>query len=81
MLVTRYFSKWDAQEEKRSQATRKENILVLRSIHTLGLLTKANTIAIRDGKCNGELHAALDDFTKVESELYDYLLEQNAGKL
>ena len=37
-------------------------------------------IAIRDGRTNGELHAALEDYDKVNRELYDYLLEQNANK-
>ena len=36
--------------------------------------------AIRDGRTNGELHAALEDYDKVNRELYDYLLEQNANK-
>lgn len=78
LIITRYFNKRDALEQKRINADRQESVLILKSIHMLGMLTKANAVAIRDGKTNGELHAALDDFTQVESELYAYLLEQNA---
>ena len=61
-------------------AARRENILILKSVSVIGKLTMSNAIAIRDGRTNGELHAALEDYDKVNRELYDYLLEQNANK-
>ena len=67
-------------EKKKEETAKRENILILKSVNVIGKLTMANAIAIRDGRTNGELHAALEDYDKVNRELYDYLLEQNANK-
>ena len=62
------------------QRTRKENILILKSIDAVGKLTYADAIAIRDGKTNGEMKAAIEAYKKADEELYNFLLEQNAMK-
>ena len=79
-FVQRFFKKREKKEEEKEAAEKCENILILKSVNVIGKLTMANAIAIRDGRTNGELHAALEDYDKVNRELYDYLLEQNANK-
>ncbi len=79
-LIKRYFAHKDKKDDERDRIKRQENVLILKSINSLGKLTVANSIAIRDGKCNGEMHEALDTYEKTNSELYEYLLEVNSKK-
>ena len=79
-FMQRFFHKREEGEKKKEETAKRENILILKSVNVIGKLTMANAIAIRDGRTNGELHAALEDYDKVNRELYDYLLEQNANK-
>ena len=79
-FMQRFFRHREEGEKKKDETAKRENILILKSVSVIGKLTMANAIAIRDGRTNGELHAALEDYDKVSRELYDYLLEQNANK-
>lgn len=79
-LFQRYIKRHEEREKKRDEAHRKENVLILKSIKVLGELTEANSIAIRDGKTNGELKAALCDYTDLSRELDDFLIEQVSDK-
>lgn len=80
-LLKRFFKKRDNAERQHTEARKQENILILKSIKAIGELTQANSIAIRDGKTNGELKHALADYEKVDGELYGFLLNQNASNL
>lgn len=82
-LLQRYIKRHEESEKKRSETRRKEDYLIIKSIKVLGELTQANSIAIRDGKTNGELKHALSDYEDISSELEDFLIEQtvdNGGK-
>lgn len=79
-FLKRFFDKKDKEEKKKEEAKARENILILKSLDAVGKLTYANSIAIRDGKTNGELKSAIKDYSEVKDELYEYLLEQNAKK-
>lgn len=79
-FVQRFFKRREDKEKEKDAAEKRENILILKSVNAIGKLTEANAIAIRDGRTNGELHAALDEYGKVDKELYEYLLEQNANR-
>ncbi len=79
-LLQRYIKRHEDIEKKRNEAHRKENVLILKSIKVLGELTEANSIAIRDGKTNGELKAALQDYNDLSKELDEFLIEQIADK-
>jgi hypothetical protein len=76
----RFFKRVEKADEERDKAKAKENVLILKGLNAVGQLTVANAIAIRDGKQNGETHAALETYEKVDREIYDYLLEQNSHK-
>ncbi len=79
-FLQRYFKGKDKRDEQRDKEMAKENILILKNINAIGRLTEANSIALRDGKTNGEMCIALEEYSKVDKELYDYLLERNAHK-
>lgn len=73
-LLKRFLSNQQKREEERDLSKSKENALVLRSLNALGKLTVANSIALRDGKTNGEMTSALHEYEDVEKELYEYLI-------
>ena len=75
-----YFKKKAKRDEERDEAKRKENVLILKGLDAVGKLTYADAIAIRDGKTNGEMKAALEAYHKANQEMYDYLLEVNSKK-
>lgn len=75
-----YFKKKDKRDERREERQSKETALVLKSIKAVGKLTVANTIALRDGKTNGETHSALVDYDEVDRELQDYLIDEAARR-
>lgn len=79
-LFQRYFKKRDRKDEERDKAKARESILTLKALNANGKLTLATAVAVRDGKTNGELQEALAVYERSESEIFDYLLEQNASK-
>ena len=74
-FLKRYFKKREERERAREQLAAEENMLILRSINAIGKLTLANSIALRDGRTNGEMASALREYEKVDRELYNFLLE------
>ncbi len=79
-LLQRYFKNKERQDELRDSKKARENILIIKSIDAIGDLTEANSIALRDGKTNGEMHEAMDHYGSIKKEMYEYLLEQNSKK-
>lgn len=72
-----FFKKKAKKDEERDAVKQRENILILKSIDAVGKLTYADSIAIRDGKTNGEMKAAIEAYNKANQELYDFLLKQS----
>ena len=66
--------KQQEKEDARDRAKKEETALVLETLNAVGKLTVANTIALRDGKTNGETTAALNEYEHVEKKLYQYLV-------
>jgi len=79
-LFQRHFKQKDKKDDERDKILAKENILILKSINSIGKLTYANALAIEKGEKNGHMHDAMEDYEEVNDELYQYLLEQNARK-
>ena len=77
-FLQRFFKKKAKRDEERDAMKRRENILIMKTLDAVGKLTQANAIAIRDGKTNGEMKAAIEAYTKANKELYEFLLEQNS---
>ena len=72
--------KSEAAEQKKNEQKVSENILILRSLNAVGKLTVANSVALRDGKANGTMETALEEYEAIQAELYNYLLNVNARK-
>ncbi|OJU14890.1 MAG: hypothetical protein BGN88_06420 [Clostridiales bacterium 43-6] len=68
------------RSNKNHELNRKENIIIMKNIQAIGRLSKANAIAIRDGKINGELTSAVECYEKATCEMDNFLLEQNADR-
>ncbi len=76
-FLQRFFKNKAKKDEERDAAKARENLLILKSIDAVGKLTYADAIAIRDGKTNGEMKAAIEAYKKADAELYEFLLEQS----
>ena len=74
-IIIRQFNKMDKKAEKREEAQKKTSALLLKSMFALGNLSKANTIALKNGKANGETESALKNFEKTRDELNEHLIE------
>ena len=79
-FIKRYFDNKEEIEIEKEKARQKENVLILKSIDAIGRLTYADSIAIRDGKTNGEMKDAVQSYIAIKSELYDYLIDQNSKR-
>lgn len=79
-FIKRYFDNKEKIEIEKEKARQKENVLILKSIDAIGRLTYADSIAIRDGKINGEMKDVVQSYIAIKSELYDYLIDQNSKR-
>jgi len=72
-LIQSHLKKQRKKEEEREAEKANQMTLIIRTLNSLGKLTVANSIALRDGHTNGELKAALKEYKEVETDLFDYL--------
>ncbi len=79
-LLQRWFRQKDKRDEQAEKVLAKENVLIIKSINAVGKLTEATAMGLVDGKVNGEIHAALEEYSRVDKEMYNYLLDRNAHK-
>jgi len=79
-FLQRYFKKKHHEDEKREYQRHKKDVLLIKSINAIGDLTLANSIALRDGKTNGELKKALSEYDKVNKEMIDFLIENSVDQ-
>ena len=72
-LIQSHLKKQRKKEEERETEKSNQMTLIIRTLNSLGKLTVANSIALRDGHTNGELKDALKEYKEVEADLFDYL--------
>ena len=72
-LIQSHLKKQRKKEEEREVEKANQMTLIIRTLNSLGKLTVANSIALRDGHTNGELKDALKEYKEVETDLFDYL--------
>ena len=72
-LIQSHLKKQRKKEEEREAEKANQMTLIIRTLNSLGKLTVANSIALRDGHTNGELKDALKEYKEVEADLFDYL--------
>lgn len=73
-----YFKKKAKLDDEREAKRHKKDVLIIKSISAIGDLTLANSIALRDGKTNGELKHALKEYESANKEMIDFLIENSA---
>jgi hypothetical protein len=71
-------NKWNHKSERREDARRKENILLLKNVDAVGCLAEQTARCFRGEKPNGDLTAALEYRKKQKHALEDHLMEVNA---
>lgn len=79
-FLQRHFRVRETKEQKKEERTSQKDILMIKSLQAIGELTVANAIALKEGKQNGEMHKAMDDFKKVDKELNNYLIQSSVQK-
>ena len=72
-----YFKKRQKQDEEREQRKHKQDVLIIKSLNAVGDLTLANSIALRDGKTNGELKKALKEYDSINKEITNFIIENS----
>jgi len=80
-FMKRFLNKQQDKEEERYREKAKENELILHSLNALGKLTVANSIALRDGKSNSEMTAALEEYEHINKAMYEYLVSFHTEKM
>lgn len=72
----------ERKERERHEAKRREHeIFQVKMLTAATKLCEANAIALQNGRCNGETHAALDYLMTVKHEQKDFLLQQGIDHL
>ena len=79
-FLQRYFKKKQHEDELREEKRHKRDVIVMKSISAIGELTSANSIALRDGKTNGEMKKALSEYEKAKCEMMDFLIEHSVNE-
>ena len=80
-MVKRHFKHLEKCTEAAEERRMQKDILVLKSLKAIGELTVANSIAVKQGHCNGEIDKAKSDFESVDKELHAFLLESTVAKI
>ena len=79
--VQKNITKRDDKRDERERAKDKNEIMLIRSVGAAIALGEATACAIRDGRCNGDMNAALEYAQKIKHEQKDFMTEQGVKYL
>lgn len=79
--IEKRMDKEDKARQEREEARRKYEIFQVKTLTAVTALSKANAIALKNGKCNGETKAALEYLDNVKHEQREFLTEQGIDHL
>lgn len=80
-VVGFFFHRIEKKMDKEKEARRRYELFQVKTQAATISLCKANAIALKNGKCNGETSAALAYLDKVKHEQRDFLTEQGIDHL
>ena len=87
-LVSFYFRRIEkkmdkdrAEREAKEAAREESELFQIKMLSATAKLCEANAIALQNGKCNGETHAALDYLKEVKHDQRDFLIKQGIKHL
>jgi hypothetical protein len=66
----------ERERAERNETRRKESILILKSIKSIGKLSYVNAKALKDGRVNGCMEEALLYYKETNEEMNNFLQEQ-----
>ncbi len=69
------------QKQEQEDARKQFETFMVKGITATMTLCEANAVALQNGRCNGETHAALDYMNKVKREQRDFLMSQGINHL
>lgn len=84
LFFRRIEKKMDAdkqEQEQREKARREYEIFQVKTLTAVTALSRANAIALKNGKCNGETKAALEYLEQVKHDQRDFLTSQGIEHL
>ncbi len=76
LIVTRRITKRDKLREQHAKIQQCESMLNMKLQIAILKLSEANAIALRDGKTNGELKAAMAECATAKKAYYEFLDKQ-----
>jgi hypothetical protein len=79
-LVIWWFSRRMCAFDRRGETHSRETVLILRGLLTIGGLASATAKAVMDGKGNGGVTEAMDEYSQYRDDLSAFLVEQTARK-
>jgi hypothetical protein len=79
-LLIRWLSHRLGTLDSRSEARRRENVLILHGLLKIGGLASATARAVKDGQANGSVTEALDEYAEYRESLSAFLVDQAATK-
>lgn len=77
--IERKIEKRDAEQDKKDEARKKNEIIVIKGVTAAIALGEATARAVQripDAHCNGDMHSALEYAGKIKHEQKDFLTEQ-----
>lgn len=80
-IIALGFRRLEKKQEKREKARREYEVFQVKTMTAVMALSKANAIALKNGKCNGETSAALAYLDEVKHEQRDFLIKQGIDHL
>jgi hypothetical protein len=81
IFINLFIKKQVTEMEKRGDIRIQENYIMMRYMQSLGSLTYATGIAVKDGRVNGEMTEAIENFRDAKEDLDCFLIKQNAELL
>lgn len=82
--IERKVTKREAEQDKRDEARKKSELIMIKSVNATIALGEATARAVQripDANCNGDMHAALEYVEKIKHEQKDFLTEQGVDAL
>lgn len=76
LFITRKINAHDREQTAKFTAQSKERLLQLQMTSATLKLSEAVAIAMRDGKTNGEMKAAMSECESAKNAYYEFLNEQ-----
>lgn len=83
-LIERKIEKRDKEQEKRDEARRKNEIILIECMNASMALSEATAKAVEripDAHCNGDMHKALKYANEIKNKHHEFMTEQGINAL